>query len=288
MTRCTTLSFLMAMSFAAGLFAGPDTKPADADPIRWEQNRAPNMYGGYSDYPAAEVQAVPQAFAAAAQARAERELSLDMLRRAVDRIRDDFEHSPEYLDALAEEKVAHDAYSQARHRALRKLSSDSGYRALVDMVVDLRDKIEREHPGTKATPEQLEDILAIASVKLGYASNASAMEAAMLTADSDYQNAREKLLKAGAKLEIFRGKFERDIRRNPEFLAARVASDRAKIAKITTAAFLDGAVYARNIALDFAAYLHRWDQYKYSTATYVSNPYPYGYQYNYPGYNRRY
>jgi hypothetical protein len=247
-------------------------------------------YRGYNDYPAAEVQAVPVARAQAARARAEFDLAQLNLHRWIDRAWDDFEHSREYLDATAAEKRAYDEYRRERDRVLARLDQDSTYRAMVDLIGDLRTRIERERGGRNPTQDQIEQTLALATLKLGYASTVSAMEAAALTADNAVQDARNRLTEAGARAREIRGNFARGVRRDGQFLAARDNADQLRITRVVTDNFLEGAINAREIALDYAYYLHRWDQYRYSQYGIYSNPYAYPIGYGYYGgpYMRRY
>ena len=73
---------------------------------------------------------------------------------------------------------------------------------------------------------------------------------------------------------------KRRIRRDPEFVAARANWEHARINKTVASAFLESTINARTIALDYAYWVHRWDQYKYSTGYYS---YPYYNDYNYGG-----
>jgi hypothetical protein len=241
---------------------------------------AGNPYHGYaSDYPAPEVQSVPMAFARAVNMRAEQDQMLSELHATVDRIREDFNYSPDMVAAVREQNSAYLAYDDARRKVLEKLSADATYRAMISLVVSLKHKLEDERPGPRPTEEDLERMLATATLKLSYASAASAMEVASLSADQDVMQSHARLLEAADKVGALRADFERQIRRNPEFLAARRNLDDARIGRLTAEAFLSGAIDARSVAMDYAYYLHRFDQYSYSPSAYGFSPYPYGYGY---------
>jgi hypothetical protein len=247
--------------------------------------QAPNSYHDYgSGYPAPEVQTVPMAYAHTVTARAEQDQMLTDLHTTVDRIREDFNYSPDMIAAIRGQDAAYLAYDDARRRVLENLSTDPTYRAMISLVVSLKHKLEDERPGVKPTEADLERILATATLKLSYASAASAMEVAALSADSDVMQTRARLITAGDKVGQMRTDFDRQVRRNPEFLAARRNLDEARIARLTAEAFLDGALDARSVALDYAYYLHRFDQYSYAPVVptaYGYSPYPYGYGYGY-------
>jgi hypothetical protein len=257
-----------------------------------QNSTANNPYHGYAaDYPAPEVQAVPLAYARAVTAQAEQDQLLTDLHSTVDRIREDFNYSPEMLAATQEQSEALDAYDSARQRVLEKLSQDPTYRALISLVVNLKQKLEEQRPGAKPTDADLERVLATATLKLSYASSASAMEVAALSADDEVMQTHARLIDAANKVATLRGDFERQIRRNPEFVAARRSLDEARIARLTADAFLDGAIDARAVALDYAYYLHRFDQNTvgdlYTPVTYNISQYPYGFGYGY-GYGHSY
>lgn len=239
-------------------------------------NGAGDPYRGYvTDYPATEIQAVPVSRAEAVRARAEYNLTQDRLHRWIDRSWDDFENSREFVDASNAEKTAAANYERERKRVVDRLMQDSGYRALIDLVAEMRGKIDQNRPrGVKATFDETENSLAMATLKLGYASTATAMEAAALAADQGVQDARTKLMDAAAKTRDMRRDFDRRVRRDPQFLASQATLDQARVNRVVSGAFLESAINAREIALDYSYYLHRWDQYKYSV---------YG-VYGYPGY----
>ena len=227
-----------------------------------------------SDYPAAEVQTVPIARARAATARAEQDQMLADLHATVDHLREDFNYSEPMLAALREENTAYFAYDDARRKVLESVSTDPTYRAMISLVVTLKDKLEDERPrGPKPSAEDLERLMATATLKLSYASAASAMESAALSADEHVQTTRNRLVVAGQKTASLRTDFERSIRRSAEFLAARRNLDDSRIARITAEAFLDGAIDARDFAMNYAYYIHRFDQYSYSPALLGSNLY---------------
>jgi hypothetical protein len=219
------------------------------------------------DYPAAEVQTVPIARARAATARAEEDQLMNDLHATVDRMWEDFNDSGAMTSAVKEENDAYFEYDDARRKALETLSNDPTYRAMVSLVMTLKTKLEDERPTSKKPlPADLERVLATATLKLSYASAASAMEAAALAADERVQETRARLVSAGQKTATLRSDFARHVHRSQEFLAARRNFDDSRIARITADAFLDGAIDARDYALNYAYYIHRFDQYSYSPA----------------------
>jgi hypothetical protein len=268
----------VGISTSVAQIPGPLPSPGDQVQPAGSQTAGGAYRGSALDYPAAEVQEVPMAYARAVGSRAEQDLMLAELHSTVDRLREDFNYSPEMLAAAREQNDAFEAYDNARRRVLERLSEDPTYRAMISLVVTLKHKLEDERPGAKPSAEALEHLLATATLKLSYASAASAMEVAALSADADVMQTRGQLLEAANKVAVLRTDFERGIRRNAEFLAARRNLDQARISRLTAEAFLDGAIDARSVAIDYAYYLHRFDQYSYSPAAYGS----FGYSFTYP------
>jgi hypothetical protein len=261
----------LSLSLAASGWTAQPTQPSDRD-----DNGAPpagamagDPYHGYSgnDYPAEEVRAVPPARANAVRARLEHERAQSDLYRWIDRNWDDFMNSREYLDTSANERKAQDGYNRERDRVLKNLNGDSNYRTLKELIADISAKMERERPrsmNAAMNGDAMEDMLAMATVKLGYLSQLSAMETAAMSADKGVQDARNSLLDASNRSREMRKTFDRRLRRDENFLAARTRIDDLRINKIVAATFLESAINARCIALDYAYYVHRWDQYKYS------------------------
>jgi hypothetical protein len=223
-------------------------------------------YSGNQDYPAAEVQAVPAARARAFQARWQQYQAQDDLYRTVGRLREDFNYSPDYLRASADEAVAYSEYISSRQAALQELRKDPNYRAQLDIASRLKEQLDSERSTPKAQfaslemDEQTQHRLAMSLERLVHTSTASAMEAAVLATDEKVQASRKKLLEAGQRTAIMREIFERKIRRDDQFLFARRNFEDARIQRIAAGEFYEGTLDARDIALNFAYYIHRYDQ----------------------------
>jgi hypothetical protein len=77
--------------------------------------------------------------------------------------------------------------------------------------------------------------------------------------------------------------FEKSLRENQNFKAARDELEEARIARVTAETYLKGASLAAREALDFSYYLHRYDYYRYNR----DHGYGYGYgsyRFGYPYY----
>ena len=197
----------------------------------------------------------PNAHAATARAifsRAENDLAA-----AYRRSQHTFERSKGYLDASADEKDAYDAYNAARQKALRDLNEDPKYRDLLGLREELAEKIALKRASKEASKEE---ILALASLKMEYASDARSMEATVLSADANLADARKRMIAASQKTVQMRADYDDSLRDNPQILAARENLEDARIGLITSQAYCKRDVPSpARPALDYAYYLHRND-----------------------------
>lgn len=273
-------SFLgLALAVASAQMATAQTRPMPPDPYDPKpadsstNNSAP-VYPAKNDFPSVEVQAVPPAHARVVELR----WTMDMARRAlmdtVDKLRDDFQASSEMQSAIRSRQLAHERFVAARTSALSEVRKDLRYKTLRSMASDLKNRIE-ELSQTDAVANAGE-IRAFADLRLEYSTKASGMEVDALMADSAYQEARTRLVEASQRVSQLQDNFNRSIKRNVEFVAARNLMSNLNIAYLSSDAYLQSAIEARNIALTYAYKLHYYDQYRYTTAY----PYDDSYRYN--------
>jgi len=231
------------------------------------------------DFPHQEVMAVPPARAQAMAAKWINWQAETDLQGVVDRLHDDFESSTEMVNALREEKDAYADYDEARQSVLEKLREDQSYRAMTLLVERLAVTLQNEKHSNPPTEEELQHTMATASLKLSYATSISAMEAVAMAQDSRVQETRARLVTAGRQLAELRARGDRQVRRDEQFVAARRAFEDSRIAHVTADAYLDSVIEARNIAVDYAYYLHGWDYIRYASG-YGNYGYPsFGYPY---------
>ncbi len=207
--------------------------------------------------------------AVAAHARAEFDLAQMNIRLVVDQLKEDFEFSSQVLTAMRGKQMAYDRYAAARDRVLGKLQSQNDYRTVKQLRDDLAntlDELQANPSGNRAR------IDATAAVKMQYGTKVSRMESDALLADSNVQDAKAQFVDASNHLTDLRAQFARSIRRDSVFVAARDQLEGARIQRDTSLAFLDGAVQAANIAMNYSYSLHQWDEYKYLSA---GGAYPY-------------
>ena len=205
--------------------------------------------------------------------RAERELDL-VYRNA----QHSFEQSKEYQDAVAAEKQAVSAYNAQRNKALESVVKDPKYIAALQLRDQVGEKLKRLQAVNKGQlPKDV--VVAMASLKLQYASDASAMEADALGKDSSLTDARRKMVEANARVTAMRTDFDNSMRNNPQVLQARRNVEDSRVAYITAEAYLNGAEVAGTLATHYSYYRHRWDGLAGPNLGYGWGPYGYGYGY---------
>ena len=282
-------SLLLAPIFVgtlgAAVCSAADTRPSDGDqwfrgqtvrpsgndtsvgrdfggpPPQMAQPPAPAAPGPYaSDFPDDEVHDWVMASARAAHSRAMFHRAEKELNDSVRDVQVFFESTDDYRNATAEEKRAYDAYNAERQKALQSVLSDPKYKAAIDLRDETADRILRLRAVVRKEGDlPREQVLALASQKLQYASDAHAMEVAALEKDPALQDARQKMVQASARVAELRAKLDASVRNNPQILTARRNLEDARVAVITSEAYLNAAAAAGYLATDYAYYRHRAD-----------------------------
>jgi hypothetical protein len=236
-----------------------------------------NQYSG--DFPHQEVMAVPMAHAQEAASRWIQWEAESNLQGVVDEIREDIEQSTDMADAMGQERFAYVEFDEARVAVLQKLADDPTYRATQRLVTQITQAIATQKKADPPSPEDQQRTQALASLKLTYAANLSAMEAVAMAQDPRVQETNQRLVAAGRKLADLRAKENHDVRRDEQFVTAKRAYTDSIVAHMAADAYLNSMVEARNIAVDYAYYIHGWDYLKYSGGNGLPWGYPYGYAY---------
>lgn len=268
----------------------PNNRPSTDDPLSRERDNREmghhDDYGRYGDYPSSDIHTAVEANARTAFARATYHRLQDSLNSAIRQMQYNFEHSPEYVDALKTEQMAWEDYLAARSVALRSVVSDPKYQANVALKHELGEEIAEVRAAYDAVAPRdtraaeihdhlkMKKLVVLATVKLDYAQVATDMEVAALKNDPKVADTRSKLMSAGARVSALREKFDRTVRNSEELASLRGRIEDARISLITAEAFRDGAVEAANTALDYTYYKNRF------SGNYVG--YEYGF---YAGYN---
>jgi hypothetical protein len=277
--RKTLLVAPVSLGFMfAGVSKAADTRPAndrdwfrDEEPvrpgdregarerpteIRGDQRYAQRGGDEGSNFPGDNLQDWVVANARAAHARAMFHRNEHDLTAAVRDAQFTYEHSKDFKDAQSAETQAYNDYTAARQRALADVVKDPKYIETIRLRDQLGDLIQRRRANKDINHEEL---LAIASQKLQFASDARAMEMQALDQSQELKDARKKLVDASSRLTAMRQQFDDSVRSNPQILAARKNLEDARVALITAQAYLDGATAAGGLALDYAYYRHRYD-----------------------------
>jgi hypothetical protein len=246
----------------------PSSAPASATPVvdstppvsrsyyNSDDHRVFAPYDESGDYPSRDLRDWVIANAHAATARAIFDRAENDLAAAFSRDEFNFTRSRAYRDAEQAERNAYDAYSAARQKALRELNDDPKYLELVRLCNDVGDKLAARRASKEATKEE---IVALATLKMEYASDARSMEVTVLNGDSAVADARQKMIAASQRAVQLRADHDDSLRDNPQILAARELLEDARIDVVTSQAYQNGAAIVGQAALDYAYYLHRND-----------------------------
>ena len=241
--------------------------------------RDPGYYG-YGNFPHIEVHDAVVANARAATARALFRRAENALNSAVRKAVRTFEGSGELREARKSEKDAYEAYTTARRRALQSVLEDPKYRAIMSLREELSEQIQYKRanrPVDDRTDRQvMDDILAMATLKMNYAADARAMEQTALESNAEAKDAQAKLRQAATRVAELKRDFNDALRNDRDLLAARQNLEDARVARLTASAYLKGAAIAADEALDFAYYLNRYSRYNGAGYQDYRDYYPYG------------
>lgn len=234
-----------------------ETRPGDTS-----RDRVSSPYwqsGSSDDLPATDIRLVPGAKAAAVQARwTHLQLSTDL--NIATRMRViQLESTPEYRQAVSEESAAYEAMQSARGNALSGLRNNDAYLAAESLRDNLTLQIRDLHDAPKPDYDR---IAAVAKVKLSYIADNRKLETDALARDSAYQDARRKYVAAAQRVIELRQANALTIATDDDLLTLRRQVAEARIAKLTSAAYLDSAVRARNIAVRYAVYSRDSERYR--------------------------
>ena len=282
---------------------GPATRRLDerrrANDADWF--RAPAGHGPH-DFPSAQVHDAVVANANAATARAIYRRAESAMHAAFRAARREFDESAELKEALAAEQRAYDALQEARREGLQEVLDNPKYRAMLDLREALSQRIADRREATGDTivrvvrdarlvstgavvppPREDDTVAAIATVKLRVGSDASAMEREALAENDKVRQARSELVAASAKVGALRERFDKSLREDADFKAARDELEDARIARVAAETYLRGADLAAGEALDFAYHVRRYDYYRYNNRDYGYGYSPYRFNYPYYG-----
>ncbi len=217
----------------------------------------------YSDYPAAEVQAIPAAKARAAIAKMEVLRAQAELNRGTRAAVRTFDQSDEVTKATSEQQQAYQQYQAARERVIQPLRDDKVYQAAQIMKDEIGKKLAEKHAeATPDKPASMTEIFPLAWLKLNYAMRMTQRESEALRNSAEVNDARHRLASATNHVSTLRTRFDQDLRDDPDLIAARRAVFDQKVAMIAAQTYLAGLREARGIAIDYAYFVRRHNPYR--------------------------
>lgn len=229
-------------------------------------------------YPGNELGAIAPAAANRAYSR-ERDRQADfLLRLTILDKRADFANSEELQQAIKEQQEAYEAYTLARQNALATLGADEQYRQVAQVHDEVKAKMERLQALKTRTPEQMQEL---AEYRLYLAGKRAAPERAAVASDPTVAAAQQRLFEAGQKVSRIRDSFNRDLRKDAEFVAARDRAFDTQASRRAAEAYYAGATTAARSAVDLS---YEAAEAKRAAGSIVPYVYSYGYRIGYYGY----
>jgi hypothetical protein len=216
----------------------------------------PSSYGVPVDYPRIEMRDWVFANTMAARSRALLLRAESELNATVRHVQQRFEHSEGYSKAALAEKQAYADYTAARQRSISGLANDPKYRAISQLRDEMGEKLANRRAAKDVSPGE---ILAMATLKMQYASDARAMEVAILSNDENVRAARDKMVEASRRLSEIKNDFDYSIRDNPECILARRNLEEARLGAVEAAAMAYSASISSAYAMNYSYFLHRND-----------------------------
>jgi hypothetical protein len=214
-----------------------------------------NGYGSVSGlYPSSEMNNYVIASARAATARAlfrQAESELGQAYRAAQR---QFDTSADYRQAIREEREAYTSLNAARTKAFASLENDQKYQRLLGLRQDLGERLQEGRARRSLGPAE---IMAMATLKMSYATEMRAIEATALANEPSVRDAQERLVTLGQRVSGLRQVFDQSLRDSPDILMARRNLEDARVARLTADAYLRATTLNGSYAINYAQYLYR-------------------------------
>jgi hypothetical protein len=256
----TTILAAAAATFAASLSIA-QTAPTSSKPAAGTEVQSPYWNTGngdtyYMEQPQYGEGLLEKAVLVVPAARADAVVAKWQFRRAntklnnnADMIRRDFNESDEYGAALGELKAAYRNLENARFEALKGLRGTDEFAAIESLRKSVSGQIADERDQDEPS---LERLVALAELKMQSIAPVRAAEQEAIENSSAVRDAKARLVDASNKLAKLEREFAHDVRDSIELADARKAKEDARIAMLASAAFLDEARIARNIAIRYS------------------------------------
>jgi hypothetical protein len=220
-----------------------------------ERTRAAAGYG--NDFPGLEVKDWVNAQILSIQTRALYRRADTELATSIRRTQAHFEHSKDYQDSITAQQQAYADYTAAREKALATLANDTQYTETLRLSDEMNSRLVARREDHNANHDEL---LALAQLKLQYASDARAIEIKAIESSADVRPAHDRMVSAGRKVVDMRAAFDDSLHDNAEIAQYRKHLEDARIAMITADAYGYAAAVAADAAYCYSIFLHRNDQ----------------------------
>ncbi|HUB25327.1 MAG TPA: hypothetical protein VL992_07845 [Tepidisphaeraceae bacterium] len=140
------------------------------------------------------------------------------------RLKTEFEASPEYKTAQDNIDAAKAAFDTEKQRVVAGLSDDPDYQAAVQKRKDAEAAIDQAHDSTDVTQDQIADL---AQQSMDAKTAVTQMESQAITDDTAASSAKSKLAAATNDFAALKQKFADSMQANPDWIAAKKQLDDA-------------------------------------------------------------
>jgi chromosome segregation ATPase len=211
------VTVLIGLTLSSGAWAQSRTYPKGYN--RNEQTKTPG-----ADVPPVDSTATAQAQKSVSAARDTVKKAEDDLASVSNKLRSDFNASPEMTAATAEFKTAQGAYDKASKPTLDKVHDGDEYKA----ASAAHEQDETKLTDLRANSGSADAISQLAMDAMTQASTMSKLESYALEADPETAAAKGKMLQVGAKIAKLQAAFNASLKQNAEWASAKKALDDAR------------------------------------------------------------
>jgi len=260
--------------YVLGVFCAGFSVPALADdtrPAANQPNMAPNRdpllgagderargrLGTSNDFPGLEVKDWVSANVMATQTAAMFRRADSELGAAIRRTQAHFQHSKEYQEALTAQQQGYSDYLAAREKALASLQSDTQYTETIRLRDQVGARLSARRADRSASHEEL---LAMAELKMQYASDARAIEIKAIDRNADVKAAHDRMVTNGRKVIDMQVAFDDSLHDNAEIAQYRNNLENARIAMLAADTYRVASAFAADASFYYSIFLHRNDQ----------------------------
>jgi hypothetical protein len=211
------VTVLVGLTLSSGAWAQSRTYPKGYN--RNAQTKTPSV-----DVPPVDSTATAQAQKSVSAARDTVKKAEDDLASVTNKLRSDFNASPEMTAATAEFKTAQGVYDKASKPTLDKVHDGDEYKA----ASAAHEQDETKLTDLRANSGSADAISQLAMDAMTQASTMSKLESYALEADPETAAAKGKMLQVGAKIAKLQAAFNASLTQNAEWASAKKALDDAR------------------------------------------------------------